>query len=237
MLIAARRSWFGERTTSIFLFFVVAAVVILGLFLLTSAPYIRYRFSRLFIMLHPESDPGGFGYIPTVIHNALEHSTFLGHGTPLELGDGMTGSLAQFLPAFHTDFILTYITYTFGWVVSGVLVALLTIFFVFGFRKCLKQKSVLGKMISLSILTTLAAETLFYVSANLGYIFAGPIALPFLSYGGATFIINLGLVGILLSTFRTGEVYLDTTESPAATGEPEPFISWNDGRLIISFRR
>lgn len=230
MLIAARRSWFGEKTTSVFIFFIIAAVVIFGVFLLTSAPYVLYRFSRLFTAFHPEADPQGAGYLPLLIQDTLEHSVFFGQGTPVEH--------RLWLPDMRSDFVLTYITYRFGWLVSGGIVALLTVFFIFGFRKCLRQRSVLGKMVSLSILMTLVAETLLYIAVNLGFIPAAPIALPFLSYGGATFIINMGLVGILLSTFRTGEVYLDTTDAPAAAaGEPERFISWNDGRLIISFKR
>ena len=172
MLIAARRSWFGERTTSIFLFFVVAAVVIFGVFLLTSAPYIRYRFSRLLFMLHPESDPTGAGYLPLVIRDTLENAVLFGQGTPMEI--------RLWLPDMRSDFVLTYITYQFGWLVSGGIVALLAVFFIFGFRKCLKQKSILGKMVSLSILTTLAAETLLYIAVNLGFMPAAPIALPFL---------------------------------------------------------
>ena len=111
--------------------------------------------------------------------------------------------------------------------------ALLAVFLGIGFRKSLKQKSVLGQMVSLSILCTFAAEILLYIAANLGYPLIAPIALPFLSYGGTALVIHMALAGILLSTFRTGEVYQDSAKPVLNESK---FIQWDDGKLIISFK-
>lgn len=113
------------------------------------------------------------------------------------------------------------------------LVLLLGVFLVLGFRKCLKQKSILGQMVSLSILCTFTAEVLIYITTNLGFVYAAPIALPFLSYGTTALLLNMALAGILLSVFRTGEVYQDNTKPVFSESK---FIQWDDGRLIISFK-
>ena len=88
-------------------------------------------------------------------------------------------------------------------------------------------------MVSLSILCTFAMEIWNYIAANLGAIYLAPIALPFLSYGTTALLLNMGLAGILLSTFRTGEVYQDHVK-PALS--ERKFIQWDDGKLIISFK-
>ena len=88
-------------------------------------------------------------------------------------------------------------------------------------------------MVSLCILCTFTAEILLYVLVNLGYPIVAPIALPFLSYGTTALSLNMFLAGILLSTFRTGEVYQDNVKPVL---NERKFIQWDDGKLIISFK-
>lgn len=124
--------------------------------------------------------------------------------------------------------------YRYGWVASGIVVLLLAVFLGLGFRKALKQKSIFGQMVSLTILCTFTAEILLYIPANLGIWLIAPIALPFLSYGATASLINMALAGVLLSVFRTGEVYRDTAPHPIFSDSK--FIQWADGKLTISFK-
>ena len=228
MLIAAFKNWFGKKTKPILLLFIVAFIICTCFLLFT--PQIIYRLSNITAILHPETDPAGSGYQPSILRGMLENSVFFGHGNTFLDGD-ITKYLDHF--GFRTDSLLTYLTYTYGWAISIFLVALLAVFLGVGFRKCLKQKSVLGQMVSLSILCTFAAEILLYIAANLGYPLIAPIALPFLSYGGTALVIHMALAGILLSTFRTGEVYQDSAKPVLNESK---FIQWDDGKLIISFK-
>ncbi|MBR6651904.1 MAG: FtsW/RodA/SpoVE family cell cycle protein, partial [Anaerotignum sp.] len=68
---------------------------------------------------------------------------------------------------------------------------------------------------------------------NLGYPLIAPISLPFLSYGTTGLILHMFLAGILLSTFRTGEVYRDNRKPVVSESK---FIQWDDGKLIISLK-
>ena len=114
------------------------------------------------------------------------------------------------------------------------MVLLLAVFLGLGFRKAQKQKSIFGQMVSLTILCTFTAEILLYIPANLGIWLIAPIALPFLSYGATALLINMALAGVLLSVFRTGEVYRDTAPHPIFSDSK--FIQWADGKLTISFK-
>ncbi|MGN1230518.1 MAG: FtsW/RodA/SpoVE family cell cycle protein [Anaerotignum sp.] len=232
MVIGALRKWFGENTKPLLLFFIIAGIVIFAL-LFFGVDAFRYRLSRIQALLtvfHPETDPYGAGYFPSILQRMLKNSVFLGEGAVF-----LDWNLYEaFGPAgFRSDYLLTFLTYRYGWAVSIGLVLLLAVFLILGFCKCLKQKSVLGQMVSLCILATFTMEILVYIIVNLGYPLIAPIALPFLSYGTTALLLNMALAGILLSVFRTGEVYQDNAKPVCSESK---FIQWDDGKLIISFK-
>ncbi|MGN0135887.1 FtsW/RodA/SpoVE family cell cycle protein [Anaerotignum sp.] len=229
MVIGTIRKWFGENTKTLLLLFILAGIAAFAL-LISAFPYRLYRVQTLLTVFHPETDPKGAGYFPLLLRDMLEHSVFLGKGTVLP---ELAVHQDIFLANFRSDYLLTFLTYKYGWAVSVSLVLLLAVFLLFGFRKCLKQKSILGQMISLCILATFTMEVLVYIIVNLGYPLIAPIALPFLSYGGSSLLLNMALAGILLSVFRTGEVYQDNTKPVFSESK---FIQWDDGKLIISFK-
>lgn len=229
MLVAAMQNWFGGNTKPLLLLFILVGITVF-LFLVCTVPYRFERVQTLMTVFHPETDPYGAGYSASILQGMLKNSAFLGEGTVF-----LDWNFYEaFGPAgFRSDYLLTFLTYKYGWAVSMGLVLLLSVFLLLGFRKCLKQKSVLGQMISLCILATFTMEVLVYISVNLGYPLIAPIALPFLSYGTTALLLNMALAGILLSVFRTGEVYQDNTKPVFSESK---FIQWDDGKLIISFK-
>lgn len=231
MLIAAKKEWFGKKNQTILLLLFLLAVVCLIVLLMFYAPF-RYQFAfRARTIFLPNSDVAGDGYVPAQLRAAISHSVFLGKGKDIV---GISPILIEIPGMLRSDYLLTYLTYHYGWAVSGGLVLLLAVFLGLGFRKALKQKSIFGQMVSLTILCTFTAEILLYIPANLGIWLIAPIALPFLSYGATALLINMALAGVLLSVFRTGEVYRDTAPHPIFSDSK--FIQWADGKLTITFK-
>ena len=231
MLVASKKKWF-DKQRNLFLLLFLLAVVCLIVLLMFYAPFrYRYGWERLYTVFFPSGDPMGSGYISTQLKTILSHSVFLGEGTAVSETQAYLLTDASML---RSDYLLTYLTYHYGWAVSGGLVLLLAVFLGLGFRKALKQKSIFGQMVSLTILCTFTAEILLYILANLGLWLIAPIALPFLSYGTMQLLFNMALAGVLLSVFRTGEVYRDTAPHPIFSDSK--FIQWDDGKLTISFK-
>ena len=231
MLTAAKKKWFGKKNQTILLLLVLV-VIALFVLLMFYAPFrYRYGWERLHTVFFPSGDPMGSGYISTQLKTILSHSVFLGKGKDIV---GISPILIEIPGMLRSDYLLTYLTYHYGWAVSGGLVLLLAAFLGLGFRKALKQKSIFGQMVSLTILCTFTAEILLYILANLGVWLIAPIALPFLSYGATALHINMALAGVLLSVFRTGEVYRDTAPHPIFSDSK--FIQWADGKLTITFK-
>lgn len=230
MLIAAKKEWFGKKNQTILLLLFLLAVGCLIVLLMFYAPF-RYQFAfRARTIFLPSSDVAGDGYVPAQLRAAISHSVFLGKGKDIV---GISPILIEIPGMLRSDYLLTYLTYHYGWAVSGGLVLLLAVFLGLGFRKALKQKSIFGQMVSLTILCTFTAEILLYILANLGLWLIAPIALPFLSYGTMQLLFNMALAGVLLSVFRTGEVYQDTQHPIFSDSK---FIQWADGKLTISFK-
>ena len=232
MLIAAKKEWFGKKNQTILLLLFLLAVVCLIVLLMFYAPF-RYQFAfeRARAIFLPSSDVAGDGYVPAQLRAAISHSVFLGKGKDIV---DISPILIEIPGMLRSDYLLTYLTYHYGWAVSGGLVLLLAVFLGLGFRKALKQKSIFGQMVSLTILCTFTAEILLYILANLGLWLIAPIALPFLSYGTMQLLFNMALAGVLLSVFRTGEVYRDTAPHPIFSDSK--FIQWADGKLTITFK-
>jgi cell division protein FtsW (lipid II flippase) len=166
-----------------------------------------------------------------MVRRLLNGAVFFGRGNiPSEYVVGVTEPYSF----FYTDLILTALISLLGWVTFAVIVSGLFFFIVKGFMRCFKQKSSLGLFVSIAIMMTFCMQVISYVAYNLGFLFAAPISLPLISYGNTATVINLVLIGFMLSVFRTGDVVVDG-QIPTIT-KLNKFISWNDGKLIINFK-
>lgn len=73
---------------------------------------------------------------------------------------------------------------------------------------------------------------LIYVVFNLGFQLISPLSLPLISYGNTATVINLGLIGLMLSVFRTG----DMVKGEGGPCKNNKLFSWNNGKLTIDFK-
>ena len=104
--------------------------------------------------------------------------------------------------------------------------------------KALKQRGMLGSLIALAVVFTLAAQVGTFLLFNLGLPLFGIISLPFVSYGHWAMLINMTLIGLALSVFR--EESLPVQNGKLLTTKRMPLsqlIFWKDGDLVIGFSR
>ena len=229
IITAIKRGWFNiNRTHAYVLSFLTFSFTYL--IILISIYNNNYQLARLKILFDPSSDPQGAGYVPTVIRALLSGANLFGRGD-MPINYSGTGFL---LPSISTDYILTYLIFHVGWIAFIVIMGLLLFFIVRGFILCYRQKSFLGLFVSLSVMLTFTMQVVIYVINNLGLPLSAPISLPLISYGKTATMFNLALIGLMLSVFRSGEAYHDK-ETPIH--ESNKFISWDNGKLIISFSK
>jgi len=176
----------GYRVT-IFLFSAMIAIIAL--------PIINnpYMFQRLFAFINPHADPHGSGYLNIQLSNLIDSAGFYGQGFTLE---------PRIIPELHTDFIFAYMTFTFGWIVAIVIVAMIVAFLVRIARIATIVKYSYAKLLVSGFIAIFSMQFLWYISMNLGLAPITDVSLPLISYGGSQLIINALAVGAILSIYR-----------------------------------
>lgn len=113
-------------------------------------------------------------------------------------------------PEVHTDFIFTYIVYTFGWV-AGVLLSLLVILFLIRISSiAFYVKSSYGKLLVSGFTAIFSVQFVWNILMNLGIAPITSMALPFISYGNSQFIINLAVVGLISNIYKQKNKTIET---------------------------
>jgi len=219
-IITLLRDWFGiQRVLRISIVSIsLAAFFGFSAFLAISPSAAGMRVSTA---LNPMLDPLGFGFQAMQIRNVLSDAVLFGQGA---------GSTA-FLPDARFNLVLTSVIHYYGWAMFAAIVGALLGFIAFGFWRCFKQKSGLGFLVSFAIMATFALQVFTYVIFNLGVTIT-QISLPLISPGNSAMLVNMGLIGFMLSVFRTGDVVVERThQQDAGPG----IFSWEDGKLTIDF--
>ncbi|RSK26566.1 FtsW/RodA/SpoVE family cell cycle protein [Bacillus sp. HMF5848] len=102
----------------------------------------------------------------------------------------------------HTDFIFTYILYSFGWL-AAIIVFVLVVFFIWRILSAAKSVHfVYGKMLAIGLAVTFASQFILSILTNLGLSPLPGVAMPFMSFGGSHILLEMIAVGLILSIFR-----------------------------------
>ncbi len=158
-------------------------------FLLMNA---EYRYKRLISFIRPWEDPSGTSF--QIIQSFLS----FGSGGLFGVGLGEGRQKLFFLPAPHTDFILSIIGEELG--LLGALGVVL-LFFLLAFRGIQIGISIqdrFGSYLALGITLMIALQAIINMGVVLGLLPTKGLPLPFVSYGGTSLIANFIGLGILL---------------------------------------
>src|SRR5882724_4259324 len=152
-----------------------------------------YRIQRVLTFLDPWKDPRGHGY------QTVESRLGFGAGGSLGVGLGESHQKLFFLPAAHTDFILSIVGEELGFVgVSAVLLLFAALVFR-GLKAAHAAPDAFGCYLALGLTLLLALEALVNAGMALSLLPTKGMALPFLSYGMTSAVASLLAAGILLS--------------------------------------
>ena len=204
LLYAIVRGWF-DCNKAIAILIVAGPPVLLLAAMVVAQPH---RFVQLLTLVSPEIDPQGAGFLGTTIREVLTAARFVG---PMDsaLLDGAVVDYIFGSTLFANDCMLTLLAARLGKIVFVFAVLLLFAFVFFSLRICFKQRSMLGRFLSFSVLLTFAAQGAGYIAGNLGITLLLRYPMPFVAFGDQAMLCNLILCGLLFSTFRTGALLDD----------------------------
>jgi len=175
----------------------------LGIIILTAMPVfyflivrVAYRWRRIVTFLDPWKDPAGAGFQLTQSQIAL------GSGGLFGLGLGKSVQKLFYLPAAHTDFILSIIGEETGFLGALTVVALFIAFLVQGFRVAKRTENTFGYFLSIGIVLMIGIQASLNIGVSIGALPTKGLPLPFISYGGSALISAMVMIGLLLNISR-----------------------------------
>ena len=178
----------GARMRHITSLFVMVSPVILALVIM-----VPYRMARILAFLDPWKDPQGIGFQLTQSQIAL------GSGGLMGVGLGKSMQKLFYLPAAHTDFILSIIGEETGLIGTSAVIFLIGAFIWQGARIAKRALDPFGYYLAVGIVAMVGLQSVINIGVSIGVFPTKGLPLPFISYGGSALIFNMIAVGLLLN--------------------------------------
>lgn len=153
-----------------------------------------YQKNRILIFLNPYLDPLGDGYQVIQSKIAIGSGKIMGKG----LFQGTQNQL-DFLPVRHTDFIFAVLGEEWGLVGGLVLFALYFTLIYYCLQVAFKARDLLGTYMAVGVASMWIFQVMVNIGMNIGIMPVTGIPLPFMSYGGSSFLMNMMAAGLVIN--------------------------------------
>ncbi len=173
---------------------IAGAAIPVVVYLIVKEPY---RMARIIAFLDPWQDAQGIGFQLTQSQIAL------GSGGVFGVGLGHSQQKLFYLPAAHTDFILSIIGEELGLVGTITVIVLFVLFIWTGIRMIRQTHEGFGYFLSIGIILMLGLQAMVNVGVSIGAFPTKGLPLPFISYGGSALIFHLIAIGLILNVSKT----------------------------------
>ncbi len=130
----------------------------------------------------------------------------IGSGGIFGLGLGNSRQKYLYLPEAENDFVFAIVCEELGFIGAVTVILLFTLLIFRGFYIATKSPDKFGMMLAVGITTQFGIQALLNIAVVTNTIPNTGISLPFFSYGGTAFLMQLGEMGILLNISRHASV-------------------------------
>jgi rod shape determining protein RodA len=152
----------------------------------------QYQIARLQSFVDPSADPQATGYQLRQSRITIGSGGILGKG----LFDGPQTN-GRFVPEQQTDFIFTVAGEELGFLGSGFILLLFTIFFMRAFTIAKRTDDLFGRLVCVGVIAWFAFQTFENIGMTMGLVPMTGVPLPFMSYGGSSMFANLIGLGLI----------------------------------------
>ena len=152
-----------------------------------------YQRNRILTFLNPEADPLGSAY------QIIQSKIAIGSGGIM--GKGFlkgTQTQLKFLPEQHTDFIFSAWGEEFGFLGAFLVVILFSVIIFRGLQFASRAHNPFNSLLAAGISCTVAFQALTNLFVATGWLPVTGLPLPFISYGGSSLFVYMGMMGLLL---------------------------------------
>jgi len=160
---------------------------------------VPYRRARILAFLNPWLDPKGSGF------QIIQSQIALGSGGIFGQGLGHSKQKLFYLPAAHTDFIFSIIGEELGLLGTLGIIILFMVFIQQSLKVIKNSPDKFGYFLSIGLVSMICLKAGINIGVSCGILPTKGLPLPFISYGGSSFIFDLVSVGMLINIARSGE--------------------------------
>lgn len=161
---------------------------------------VPYRWTRIVTFIDPWRDSQGAGFQLTQSQIAL------GSGGLWGVGLGKSVQKLFYLPAAHTDFILSILGEELGFLGCFTVIGLFICLIWQGARIAKRTTDLFGYYLSIGIVSMIGLQAFVNIGVSIGALPTKGLPLPFISYGGSALVFNMLSIGLLLNISRTGDL-------------------------------
>lgn len=150
--------------------------------------------SRIDVYLNPDIDPRGAGY------NIIQSKIAVGAGKLFGMGlfKGTQTHLGFLYPK-TTDFIFSMIGEELGFIICGLIIVVYVLLITKAINIAKTARDDLGSYIAIGIVGIFLFHVVENIGMCIGLLPITGVPLPFVSYGGTSFVTNFILIGLLLN--------------------------------------
>jgi len=116
-------------------------------------------------------------------------------------GQGFGSSGSRIIYAY-SDAILPYLTYSFGWIAAGVLVACTLWLIALLLHSTRKITDRYGRSLAIGLSVLLACQWIYGIGASFNLLPFTALTMPFIGYGGSSTVIHCAVLGLIMGIYR-----------------------------------
>jgi len=180
------------------IFHLLASLMVLVPFLYFFVIHAEYRLKRIMSFLDPWQYSTDEGY--QIIHSLMA----FGSGGIWGAGVGNGFQKLFYLPEPHTDFIFSVIGEELGLLGVLAILGLYGIILWRGISIARNSGDEFGSFLAFGMTLAIGLQVCINMGVTLGLLPTKGLALPFLSYGGTSLLMNMASIGILMNIYATG---------------------------------
>jgi cell division protein FtsW (lipid II flippase) len=155
-----------------------------------------YMKNRIAGAINPADDPSGAGYMYLQQLDVIRSAGWWGHGF---------GSMPGQLPAIHSDMLIPYLLYSFGWV-AGLLLLCAVIWFLARLAHAIQAvRDPYGRTLILVLSVLFAVQLVYGLAMTTGRVLITDLPFPFLGYG-SHLMVEYAAAGLLLGIYRRKDI-------------------------------
>ena len=155
-----------------------------------------YRLDRIHYWLRPFDDPLHKGY------QAVQSFYAIGSGGLFGVGLGAGIQKLLILPEQQTDMIFSVIAEEMGFIGAGFVVLLFAVFLWRGILIAFHLEDKFKRLCAFGLTIYIVVQATINIAVTVGWFPITGVPLPFISYGGTSFVLVIATVGLLLGLSR-----------------------------------